>query len=770
ELSAQTWLPGYEFRKKITFDKTKIEGDFIGSSPRVELDVTDFPVLVELQDEAFKYRTPTACEGIVYDPEGRNIAFVTVANPLIKLNFQIESYDPVLGKYRCWVKIPSLASVRTATPATAIYFYYGGTALHDSYSASGLNTWNSEYSGIWHMNGEKPDLGSRNVKTGLTPESLTGHGLVAEDKISGKIGDALELDGNGQYLHSSGHGNGAFTFMAWIKWNGGSGSQTIAGTDSIGTGRTGWRVGINAQGKIEMSTYRNAGVFWSMASANGLVPGVWTHVICYYYLNGANNSGLTILLNGNAAGGSGGAGLKFVAGGYMTVGRNKDGSQYFNGAIDEMRIYNVAKPVYWLKNEYQNQQDPSSFYSTGAEESNSSWVIFTGAVSSNWATSTNWLNSVKPVTGSKVRILAGKTGRITGGDVILGALVLEPGATLSSGVNVQLNCNAKLAAGAALNMDSGKLLSLGGNGLSLSGAGSINTGELEVNAPGPSSEVVLDAEVKISKYLKLTKGLLKTNGKLTLLSSSQSSTAAVLPILDGNAAFVTGDVHVQSFIEGNFPEPSSGRGWRLLSSPVMKEGSNAYDLKAFKAGIFVTGLGGAANGFDDSPKNGATIYTHDQSMPGTLNQKYIPVADMQAIVPIGRGVYVYSRGSRFAPNAFRDQVQVQPFSNPAPYTLTYTGKLFVGDLTVPVFNKNAGEEGDGFNLLGNPYASPIKWGALDKLNVGPFVWLFDALNGAYVVSDDPETVIPAGAGFFVKVMSGVASGNVRFTEGAKVVK
>ena len=68
---AQNWISGYEFRKKITFDKRKIEGNFTGSSPRVELDVTDFPVLVELQDEAFKYREATPCEGMVYDREGR---------------------------------------------------------------------------------------------------------------------------------------------------------------------------------------------------------------------------------------------------------------------------------------------------------------------------------------------------------------------------------------------------------------------------------------------------------------------------------------------------------------------------------------------------------------------------------------------------------------------------------------------------------------------------------------------------------------------------
>lgn len=767
---AQSWMPGYEFRKKITFDKTKIEGDFIGSAPKVELDVPDFPVLVELQDEAFKYRTVSSCDGIVYDVMGRNVAFATAAAPGVKLSFQIESYDPVLGKYRCWVKIPLLAAMKTTTPATEIYFYYGGSALHDSYSTAGLNTWNNEYTAVWHMNGENSDLGSINVRSAIAAEHLMAHGMNDAGVVTGKIGNAMELNGTDQYLRTAGNTNNAFTITAWVKWNGGSSIQMIATNDSIGSARMGWQFQIRPDGKFEIVTYRSASLFYTSTASLAITPGVWNHVVCSYSITGTNSS-LVIIINGASAGSAGGAGLRLSSpGGYFSVGRNKGGSQYFNGAIDELRLYNVAKPIYWIRNEYRNQIDPSSFYSVGIEEYSPSWATFTGAANTNWATTANWLNSVKPVAGGKLRISAGKTTKVTGADIAFGQLVLEAGAVLSSAVNLQLNCNVKLGAGASLMMDIGKKLTLAGNGLNLSGAGTVHTEELEVNAGSASSEVFLDAEIKISKSLKLSRGLLNANGKLTLLSSSQSNTAVLLPIADGNVASVTGDVNVQSFIDGSFPEPSSGRGWRLLSSPVMHGGLYAYHLKDFKAHIFVTGSGGAANGFDDSPKNGATIYTHDQSLPGMLSQKYLAVANMQAAVPLGRGVYVYSRGSRFVPDAFRDQIMVQPFSNPAPYVLTYKGKLFVGDLNVQVFNRNTGGEGDGFNLLGNPYASPIKWGALDKVNVGPFVWLFDPLNGTYVVSDDPDMVIPAGSGFFVKVMNGFTSGSVKFNEQAKVMR
>jgi len=138
-------------------------------------------------------------------------------------------------------------------------------------------------------------------------------------------------------------------------------------------------------------------------------------------------------------------------------------------------------------------------------------------------------------------------------------------------------------------------------------------------------------------------------------------------------------------------------------------------------------------------------------------------------IPIGKGFFVFSRGNRMLPNAYQQQIQSPPFANAEPYVITYTGRLFTGDLTVEVFNSNKGEEGDGFNLVGNPYAAPIKWGSLIKNNIGPFIWLFDPLNNTYRASLDPNELIPPGTGFFIRVIEGEAKGSIGFTEKSKVV-
>src|SRR5690606_8571087 len=105
--------------------------------------------------------------------------------------------------------------------------------------------------------------------------------------------------------------------------------------------------------------------------------------------------------------------------------------------------------------------------------------------------------------------------------------------------------------------------------------------------------------------------------------------------------------------------------------------------------------------------------------------------------------------------------------NPESYIILHKGLLFQGDLQLQLQNRNMGEAGDGFNLLGNPYAATISWAALQKENLSPYVWKFNPLNNAYDVSSDPNTSIAAGEGFFVKVLSGHNSGSLRFTEAAK---
>ena len=45
-----------------------------------------------------------------------------------------------------------------------------------------------------------------------------------------------------------------------------------------------------------------------------------------------------------------------------------DGTGYFNGALDEVRISDVERSAEWVSTEYNNQSNPACFYSVGTLE------------------------------------------------------------------------------------------------------------------------------------------------------------------------------------------------------------------------------------------------------------------------------------------------------------------------------------------------------------------------------------------------------------------
>jgi hypothetical protein len=791
---AQSWMPGYGYRKKITIAKQKVISTTIYNTPNTLFyDLPDFTVMIELSD-ADLIHIPGSCSNKMRNIEGRDISFALSESPATPLSFELESYNAQSGKITCWVKIPVLSSNLTATPATSIYFYYGASLLHDNQTA-GTGTWpDDSYSKVWHMNRDLPPATTRNAMNGLTEQNLVGNmDIDIDNYVPGILNGGILLNGSTESLSAAGDLNTTFTISAWIKLNAIGTEQVIATNDSVGSSvSNGYIFKVNGTGNLFIEVHRGALPVYNQASANRLSPGIW-----YFVTATSNGKEITVLLNAAVNGSKSTTTLRLGAGGQVKIGSTKQHTSYFNGIIDELRILKTVRAVNWLQTEYSNQSNPMGFYQVGTEEYNPASVCtFKGAVNTSWTLAANWQNSIIPTANSDVIIAAGKTAQLAGGaKILVNKLTIEQGASLSLGVDLDVNCTALINSGAALRLENGVranfsadvtnngAISLNGTtgvlafsgGLALQhffGAGTTTIYGLETRMTRTDGTLLFDAPVFVTGYVNLIKGTLNANNNLTL-AASETADAMLLPIENPFEAGISGDVHIQKYVKGPYASPSTARGWRLFSSPVYQsEESSApfYNLLAYKNSLFVTGSGGSSNGFDPSPLNSATIYTHDQSLPGTLSQKYRAIPNMATNIPVGKGIFVFSRGSRNVLNAYQQQLVAASFSNPEGYVITYTGKVFTGQLTVRVNNKNTGAEGDGFNLLGNPYPAAIKWGDLLKTNLGGFVWMFDPLNNAYVVSDLPGTVIPSGTGFFVRVNTGQTEGSLTFTENAKYVE
>lgn len=253
-----------------------------------------------------------------------------------------------------------------------------------------------------------------------------------------------------------------------------------------------------------------------------------------------------------------------------------------------------------------------------------------------------------------------------------------------------------------------------------------------------------------------------TNNKLILISTANSN-ARVASLAAGT---VSGKVIAQRFVPGG----NSRRRWRFFSSPVNNSGN--YNYTQFIDDIHVTGAGGSANGFDNSPNNSASARTYNESVSGASANGWNNPSVLNTNIPIGRGVSIFVRGSRNT---------VDPYINwsvPDDVTIDFTGELNQGDININSllsYTNTGTPTADGFNLIGNPYMSQIDWmsSEITKTNIGDVIYIINPSSGAYATFDVGTSTgvnggsryIESSQGFFVRTTA--ASPSVIFKESAK---
>lgn len=256
--------------------------------------------------------------------------------------------------------------------------------------------------------------------------------------------------------------------------------------------------------------------------------------------------------------------------------------------------------------------------------------------------------------------------------------------------------------------------------------------------------IVLGSPLQVKGTVIPTSGTLATNGNLTLVSDV-TGTARIAAIPAGSD--VTGNVISQRYV------PAVTRRYRTISP-----NTQSFVFNDLKDDIFVTGTGGAANGFDVSPTNGATIYTYQESTTGGRGWKAISSTSQS--LAAGQGALVFVRGDRTLANWY-----TAPFPNQNEVVIDFNGAINKGTISPSLSYTNTGIPGnDGWNLIGNPYPSPIDWNLVTKSGISSFIYHFDPATNGYI-TDDGSTPIASGQAFFVQ--ANTASPSVTFTEACK---
>lgn len=270
--------------------------------------------------------------------------------------------------------------------------------------------------------------------------------------------------------------------------------------------------------------------------------------------------------------------------------------------------------------------------------------------------------------------------------------------------------------------------------------------------------------ISVSEIMQISAGNLNTNNNLTLLSAA-SKTARVAPIPGGVS--VTGNVIAQRFIPGG----NGKRKWRFLSSPVNVSGSIA--LTQFQDDIFLTAPAEAAGGFDVNPfSSNASIRTYDETVAGSAGNGWTDPTNVNNTLATGQGIEVFVRGSRNLANPYFN------WTVPDDVTIDYIGALNTGTVVRNLSYTNTGAStNDGFNLVGNPYASPINFdtAGITKVNIENKFWTYNpitTLYGSYNVANGESIngmskYISSGQAFFVRATA--ANPSITFTENSKCV-
>jgi hypothetical protein len=356
-----------QYQKEITVDHTKVTAD-----------LNDFPLLINIIDTDLHTDVLPGGEDIAFMVDGQFVEH--------EIEYFDRDYSPSEAHLIAWVKVPFLSS----SSDTIITMLYGNS---DARSLETSGVW-SDYEMVHHMN-EAPNRtlidSSGNLHYGSSFGSMTDSQLVA-----GAIGSSIDFDGSNDAI-TVGQINTdewpSFTVTGWV-------NQDVSGDDRIfskapdtnaANALIHFAIDDTNSFRVRMRTDGTGGGSSGSVDANALTtPGNWAFLAWSWseatasmrlYVNGTFDkavtrdgdtifdSHLTESLDSYSL-------VPFIIGNWQTGTAN---NRFFNGQIDEMRLTQIVLSDGWIETEFNNQLNPSTFYSVGSEVANSMVVAYQSA-------------------------------------------------------------------------------------------------------------------------------------------------------------------------------------------------------------------------------------------------------------------------------------------------------------------------------------------------------------------------------------------------------
>jgi len=358
------------YRKKLTIDNTKVSGS---------TNLTNFPMLVSATDTDWK---DISNGGQVGKSDGTDILFTDVNG--VKLDHEIESYTASSGALQAWVRIPTLL----ASEDMVIFIYYGNPSAADQQNVTAVWT---DYAAVYHLDDDFNDSTS-NARNATNSGSVDIAGRIADgqDFEFADTTDRIEL---GTWSVSG----STITVQAWVNFESfdqtdgrivskASGTATQNHVFMLGSILDGGSQKLRA--RIKTGTDDAAGTTTLKATSGTTSTATWYLAAATY-----DGSNMRLFLDGTDVGSVAKTGSLRENAFDVWAGNNPTAAgNPLDGILDEARVATVARNADWLTTEYNNQNSPSTFYSTSSEEKGpgpNAWWKFDEGVDNTCSGGTN---------------------------------------------------------------------------------------------------------------------------------------------------------------------------------------------------------------------------------------------------------------------------------------------------------------------------------------------------------------------------------------------
>ncbi len=418
------------------------------------------------------------------------------------------------------------------------------------------------------------------------------------------------------------------------------------------------------------------------------------------------------------------------AGGVAGTFSSAAGLVFLNTATGQIDLSASASGTYTVTNTVSSSPCGVMTATNTVTVAGQTWI---GSASADWNNASNWSCGFVPYPGTDIIIPDVTTDPVIGSGFYGEArdIVIDAGSslTVSDGTiriyGTTSNSGILDVSGGTAEFSGAMAQNIG------SGVFTGNTiGNLTVNN---SAGVSLSGPLNVRGVVLIQNGTLSSDGHLTLLSDATQTA-----LIDGSGTGqITGNVTMQRYL-------SSGFGYKYFSSPfaaaTVGEFGDDMDLASSFPLFYRFDENSIYSGWDD--------YVSAGSILNPLEGYAINFGDIAA-----------------------------------PRTVDVTGVVSKGSFSATLYNHN-NPYTEGFNLVGNPYPSPIDWDASGwtRTDIDDAVYYFrasatDQYGGTYssyvggASSDGVASgIIPSMQGFFVHVSDGTfpVTGTLEVSDGVRI--